>query len=231
MPSPFLTAEWRKLAMANYIVDPAILQPYVPHKTELDFFNGQCYLSLVAFMFLDTRVKGIKIPFHVNFEEINLRFYVRNGDRRGVVFIKEIVAKPAVSFIANNIYKENYETMPVAHSWIATPETMNVEYRWKKGDWNVFRVSSEKTPVAISPASEADFITNNYLGYTCHGNDCREYEVQHSHWESYPVRSYRLDVDFRKLYGERFGFLSARKPNSVLLIEGSPITVLGSQKI
>jgi len=33
---PFLTAEWRKLAFANYPVDPAVLQPCLPFGTELD---------------------------------------------------------------------------------------------------------------------------------------------------------------------------------------------------
>jgi uncharacterized protein YqjF (DUF2071 family) len=222
MPDPFLTAEWRKLAMANYIVDPSLLKPFVPKNTRIDFWKSQCYVSLVAFMFINTRIKGVRIPFHVNFEEINLRFYVRQDDKRGVVFIKEIVGKPAVSLIANAIYKENYETMRVAHSWIATPATMNVEYRWKKGDWNAIRVSSEKTPVPIVSGSDEDFIANKYYGFT----KTREYEVQHAHWEMYPVRSHRIDVDFGKLYGEEFAFLSTQKPASVYLVEGSYISVL-----
>jgi uncharacterized protein len=227
MASPFLTAEWRKLVMANYIVEPSLLQPFVPNKTEIDLWNGKCYVSLVGFMFINTRIKGVKIPFHVNFEEINLRFYVKQGDRRGVVFIKEIVGKSAVSFIANTIYKENYETLPVSHSWIVTPSTMNVEYRWKKNDWNVFRVSTEKKPVRIAEGSEEDFITNKYWGFT----KTREYEVQHAHWDMYPVRSFRLDVDFGSVYGERFGFLSKEKPHSVILAEGSSIAVLPSKNI
>lgn len=231
MSSPFLTAEWRKLAMANYVVDPSILQDFVPPKTEIDLWNGRCYVSLVAFMFLNTRIKGLKIPFHVNFEEINLRFYVKQEEKRGVVFIKEIVSKPVVSFIANTIYKENYETMPIAHSWIATPATMNVEYRWKKHDWNVFGVATEKAPVAINPGTEEDFISNNYWGYTCHGKVCREYEVQHPKWEIYPVRSFRIDVDFGLLYGDRFQALSKQKPASVYLVEGSAISVGGSRKL
>jgi len=231
MPSPFLTAEWRKLAIANYVVDSSILKPYVPPKTKLELREGQCYVSVVAFMFIDTRVKGIKIPFHVNFEEINLRFYVRSEYKRGVVFIKEIVGKPAVSFIANSLFRENYETMPIAHSWIATPTTMNVEYRWKKHDWNVFRVSGEKALTTIIPGTEEDFITNNYWGYTCRNGICREYEVKHPHWEAYPVTSHHINIDFGRLYGEKFAHLTHQKPASVFLIEGSPISVLDSKKI
>lgn len=227
MPTPFLTAEWRKLAMANYVVEPSLLQPYLPAGTEIDTHNGKCFVSLVAFMFINTRIKGIKIPFHVDFEEVNLRFYVRKGEKRGVVFIKEIVGKSAVSFIANTLYKENYETLPVSHSWIATPAIMNVEYRWKKKDWNVFRVSTEKSPVRIPQGSEEDFITNKYWGFT----KFREYEVQHSHWDMYTVRSFRLDVDFGDTYGQNFAFLSKQKPYSVILAEGSAIAVLDSKKI
>src|SRR5690606_13167454 len=117
----FLKAEWRKLAIANYVINPAVLAKYIPPGTELDLWNGNCYVSLVGFMFKNTKLLGLKIPFHINFEEVNLRFYVKrfeNGTwKRGVVFIKEIVPKPALAFIANSIYKEHYETMPMLHKW------------------------------------------------------------------------------------------------------------------
>jgi hypothetical protein len=121
MASIFLRAEWRKLAMANYAVDPKLFAEFLPAKTEIDLWNETCYVSLVGFMFLETKIKGIKIPFHTNFEEVNLRFYVRYKDRgewkRGVVFIKEIVPKPALTFVANTVYGEKYETMPMGHRW------------------------------------------------------------------------------------------------------------------
>ena len=85
----FLKAEWRKLILANYKVEPELLKPYLPYGTELDLWQDSCYLSLVGFMFVNTKIKGVKIPFHVNFEEVNLRFYVKrydNGEwKRGVV--------------------------------------------------------------------------------------------------------------------------------------------------
>ena len=113
----FLTAEWRKLAIANYIISPEVLKPFVPYGTELDFWQDRCYVSLIGFRFVNTRVLGIKVPFHVNFDEVNLRFYVRRksdeGWRRGVVFIKEIVPKPAITWVANTLYKEHYETRPM----------------------------------------------------------------------------------------------------------------------
>ena len=79
---------------------------------------------------------GVKIPFHVNFEEVNLRFYVKrleNGVyKKGVVFIKEIVPKSALTFVAKMVYDENYETLPMAHSWSFDEEIATIGYRWKK---------------------------------------------------------------------------------------------------
>ena len=152
MKSTFLTAEWRKLALFNYSVDPLILKPFVPYKTELDFWNDKCYLSLVGFRFVNTRLKSLSIPFHSNFEEINLRFYVRYKDggtwKRGVVFIKEIVPKSALTFVANTIYKEKYVTFPTRHEWLLDGGDMRVSYGWKhKTQWDSIAVTASATSI------------------------------------------------------------------------------------
>ena len=167
----FLTAEWRKLIMANYEVEPALLQPYLPHMTELDLWNGTCYVSLVGFLFLDTRLMGVKIPFHANFEEVNLRFYVKymeGGDwKRGVVFIKEIVPKAALTFVANTWYKEHYQTLPMRHQWKEDKEERSVRYEWKhQGQWQSLAVEATVVPSPIAAGSEAEFISEHYWGYT-----------------------------------------------------------------
>ena len=104
MLKPFLTANWRYLAMLNFAVDPKILEPLVPSETELDFHEGQTFLSVVGFLFLDTRVIGMPIPLHRDFEEVNLRFYVRRKSadqwRRGVVFVRELVPRAAIAIVA-----------------------------------------------------------------------------------------------------------------------------------
>ena len=80
---PFLTADWRYLALLNYESDPALLQPLVPGGTELDTWNGKTFVTMVGFSFLNTRVLGLAIPLHENFEEINLRFDVRHKAEDG----------------------------------------------------------------------------------------------------------------------------------------------------
>lgn len=233
----FLIAEWRKLAMANYAIDPKILEPYVPQGTVLDFWEGKCYVSLVGFMFKNTRLLGIPIPFHTNFEEVNLRFYVKcNKDgewRRGVVFIKEIVPKPMLSLVANTIYREHYETLPMKHEWKNEEGAQTVSYSWKKaGKWNEFMVKTPQQPESIVAGSETEFITEHYWGYTQYGkNTAYEYEVTHPKWQAYPVLEHRISVDYGAVYGPAFAFLSEIEPNSIFLAEGSAITVEGKRKL
>lgn len=230
MSGTFLKAEWRKLAMANYSIDKKILDKYLPYRTEIDVWNDICYVSLVGFMFKDTKVKGLKIPFHTNFEEVNLRFYVRYKDneewKRGVVFIKEIVPKPALTFVANTVYKENYETMPMSHSWTTTDDNLTVEYKWKKRRWNSLKVTADKISTLIQDNSEEEFITEHYWGYTKISDEkTSEYGVEHPKWEVYRTKDYLVDVDFGDIYGQEFEFLAHEKPRSVFLAEGSEIKV------
>lgn len=226
----FLTAEWRKLAMANYAVDPALLQPLVPAHTELDLWNGTCYVSLVGFMFKNVKVMGMKIPFHTDFEEVNLRFYVKYFDgketKRGVVFIREIVPLPAISVVANLVYNEHYATMPMRHTWLETGGGLSVCYEWKGSEWNRFEVKASPQGLSLEPGSEAEFITEHYWGYTVgHGGRTMEYAVEHPRWLVYPVNEYSIDVDFADVYGNEYAFLKEAKPVSVFLAEGSEIVV------
>jgi uncharacterized protein YqjF (DUF2071 family) len=229
----FLSAEWRKLVLANYAVDPSILQALVPHGVELDSWNDTCYVSLVGFLFQNTRVLGLPIPFHRTFPEVNLRFYVRKqmsdgSYRRGVVFVREIVPLPAITLVANTLYKEHYATMPMRYG-IHGRAGLRVRYEWKhQGFWNHLIVNAKDVAEAMPPGSEPEFITEHYWGYTRVGEDrTSEYEVRHPRWEVYPVGAYEICCQFGKLYGERFSFLEQATPVSVMLAEGSAITVEG----
>jgi len=233
----FLTAEWRKLAIANYSIDKNLLTPYLPVGTELDLWNGTCYVSLIGFLFKNTRLLGFSIPFHANFEEVNLRFYVKYKDgenwKRGVVFIKEIVPKFALSVVANTIYNENYETMPMTHSWSETEDERIVEYRWRcKNNWQSFAVTANKSLSEITAGSEAEFITEHYWGYARYNaSKTNEYEVRHPKWAQYKVKDFKITVDFGLVYGTTFEFLNSQQPVSVMLAEGSDISVEGKKVI
>jgi len=234
----FLTAEWRKLIMAQYEVSPTILAPYLPNGLELDLFQSRCYVSLVGFLFDRVRLKGLPIPFHTRFEEINLRFYVTRTEpdgtrKRGVVFISELVPRYAIAFVAKHIYEEPYAAIPTRHSFEAKPTTLNVSYAWKLGArWHSIAVEANPTPQPIALGSEEDFITDHFWGYTKRADDSTSaYEVQHPRWQTYAIKNHAIDADFASLYGPSFAHLNHATPNSILLAEGSPVSVLSGFRL
>lgn len=230
----FLNAYWEKLLMANYVVNPEVLLPYLPAHTELDFFEDKCYVSLVGFLFKDTKLLGLPIPFHQNFEEVNLRFYVRHyaeGEwRRGVVFVKELVPKYAISWVANVLYQEHYQTCQMRHSFTEMAGKLKVKYEWKTRKapthYHFSAVASHQAQEMVA-GSEAEFITEHYWGYTALASQkTAEYNVTHPRWRTFPVEKYAIGCNFGELYGKDFEFLNHQSPVSVLLAEGSPISVL-----
>ena len=229
----FLTAEWRDLIMANYEVDPALLAPRIPHGTELDLHEGRCFVSLVGFMFLNTRVLGIPIPFHVNFEEVNLRFYVKRetaGEmRRGVVFIKEIVPRWAIATVARVLYGEPYERWAMRNDRSA----QHAKYGWERdGSRNSMSARLGAGLGIPGPGSHSEFIIEHYWGYTRRSETrTDEYKVEHPKWNLRDVVSSEIEVDFGAVYGSEFGLLTDSEPYSVLFAKGSEISVYKGEQI
>ncbi|MGI8544416.1 MAG: YqjF family protein [Aridibacter sp.] len=229
----FLTARWQDLVMINYEVEPTVLEEFVPSGTKLDFHHGKCFVSLVAFLFLDTRVQGFLIPFHINFEEVNLRFYVKretqDETRRGVTFVKEIVPKPAIAKVARIFYGEPYEAWKMSHA----KNGNDLNYAWWKGEehYEIDVKIGENTGVPAE-GSHGEFIIEHYWGYTKRGEHrTDEYKVEHPKWELFAINDFKIKADFSKLYGEQFAFMNDAKPFSIFMARGSVVSVYKGAKI
>jgi uncharacterized protein YqjF (DUF2071 family) len=232
----FLQAEWRDLLMVNYEVPPEVLQPYLPAYTELDLWQGKALVSMVGFMFMNTRVLGVKWPGHVNFEEVNLRFYVRYFDgrqwKRGAVFISEIVPLAIIPIVANNLYNEHYKAMPMRHSSINLGEQTEYLYEWKlKGQWNKLGATVSNSFVAMQTGSAEEFILEHYWGYNLiNQNTTLEYAVEHIPWHIAPVTKPIFEANVAALYGPAFEpYL--KQPFSAFFAKGSGVAVRVAQRI
>ncbi|HJQ27621.1 MAG TPA: DUF2071 domain-containing protein [Blastocatellia bacterium] len=230
----FLTGQWKHLAMLNYEIDPRLLAARVPRATELDSWQGKTMVSVVGFMFLETRVLGVRVPFHVRFEEVNLRFYVRrkadDGWRRGVVFVKEIVPRRAVAFGARLFYNENYVAWPMRHRVELEELTAargSVEYGWRAaGRWHHLRAETAGAARALVDGSEAEFITEHYWGYAVQRDGGTvEYQVEHPRWQVWEAAASAFDCDVQAVYGAAFVEALSGKPSSAFVADGSAITV------
>ena len=234
----FLSAEWRDLVMLNYEVEASLLQPYVPRGTDLDTFNGQLLVSLVGFRFLKTKLFGaFPIPFHSNFDEVNLRFYVRrrhlDGDRRGVVFIREIVPKCAIAYTARAVYGERYTCLPMKHFLSSDGSRTAAAYEWKLGNqWCGVRAEGNGDPVLPANGSLEQFITEHYWGYSSQRNGgSLEYQVEHIPWRVWAASSASFEGDTTALYGSDLAAILRGKPHSAFIAEGSPVRVLTGTRI
>lgn len=227
--------------MVNFAIDPAILHPLVPRGTELDSWRGTTYVSLVGFRFLRTALLWAPIPFHRNFEEVNLRFYVRRHEggelRRGVVFIRELVPRWAIAAVARACYNEPYSALPMRHRIerqahdASAPEI--ARYEWRRGGrWEGFalRTAGEATP--IEAGSEAEYITEHYWGYTRQRDGGSiEYEVEHPRWRAWRATLIDLSCDVGTLYGPEFAPVLAAPPTSAFIADGSPIAVYQPRRL
>jgi uncharacterized protein len=234
----FLSAEWRNLVMLNYEVDRTRLEQFLPPGTVLDSFDGRTYVSLVAFQFLQTKLFGsLAIPFHADFDEVNLRFYVRrkagNEDRRGVVFIAEIVPKWAVAKIARIAYEENYVRLPMKHRIDMSGTAKTAEYQWKlNGAWCRLYAQASANPAPATEGSLEQFITEHYWGYSAKLNgDALEYHVSHVPWNVWTSSAAGFEGDAGDLYGLELGKVLERPPDSAFIADGSPVTVFAGKKM
>lgn len=263
----FLSAEWCDLVMLNYAVDPRLVQGYVPRGTEIDSFGGKTLVSLVGFRFLRTKLFGLlPLPFHANFDEVNLRFYVRrradDGEEwRGVVFIKEIVPKRAVAWLARLAYGENYSRYPMRHRVSADGAAKSAEYEWRiQGSWAKLHAEAAGEPILPAEGSIEQFITEHYWGYSAlpgstisqaplaeasgalsfrgpgspslqRGGGTIEYHVTHPQWRVWQSSRAGFEGDAAATYGSAFAEVLQRPPDSAFIADGSPVVVHAGRRI
>jgi uncharacterized protein YqjF (DUF2071 family) len=218
--------------MLNYEVDPEIILPHLPKGTELDSYDGRHFVSLVGFLFLDTHVLGLPAFLHRDFEEMNLRFYVRRkigGETRsGVVFIREMVPLPLVSGVARLTYNEPYRTVPMQHTLIETSGKLKgVEYLFGgPRDQCRLIVNVDGPAQEMRPGSEEEFLSHRGWGYTRQRDGGTiEYRVEHPRWRVWTDARWELDGPLREFFDDPFADILSGVPTSAFVADGSAVAL------
>ena len=234
-PSPFLTARWEDLILVTYRIPADLLTSRIPPGLEAERLPddppGTAYISLVAFRFLDTKVKGLPVPLHRDFPEVNLRVYVRTirePKRRGVLFISELVPKPAITMIANLVYHEHYRTVPMETQIDNIGDAKRRHVLSIELGERTHKIACTGRLPATSVAADGleDFFKEHTWGF---GRDDEgglvTYRVDHPVWNVFEAPELDLDVNFHELYGDPWSILDGAEPFHVMFAEGSEITV------
>ena len=225
--------------MLNYEVDPSLLSRYVPPGTSVDSFQGKTYVSLVGFRFCRARLLGyLPAPFHTDFNEVNLRFYVRrrsdDGEiRRGVVFIAEVVPRRAIATTARLVYGENYKYAPMKHRIETAGAGKTVEFQWQVcGKWCRLSAEIEGVPARPRAGTLEQFITEHYWGYSARrAGGCVEYRVSHVPWQVWAATTAGFEGNTGALYGRELGTILQRRPDCAFVADGSPVIIFNGNKI
>ena len=229
----FLTARWENLAIITYKIHPASLSIYIPPGLAADTINGDAFVSIVAFDFNDIKIKSLRIPFHVNFPEINLRFYVKDENRNGVVFISEFVDKYFVPFVANSVYNENYKRirMKKVMKILDGDDVIHLNYNMnmKGREFNLNMKAKQESFIPGENTIE-HFIKEHEWGF---GKSRRgkllSYKVVHPVWEVCPVTHFSHNFDFGLIYGNKWEMLNDEKPFNVMFAKGSEVKVFSPE--
>lgn len=231
-----ISTEFRKVALLNFIIPSEVVKKYLPEHTRLDYYNGQCMISLVGFQVKKLKVADVKVPLLKDFEEIDLQIYVRRFDggkwRKGVVIINRIFDQPGAATLTNSIFKTNYTSLPTTGTVQETEDFIKVKYSWqyKEIDQN-FWVKSNRLAAPYGKDTEAGFILDRTYGYLKAGEDTYEYEIKHVDWHLYTVEEYAVDVDFSRQFDPALNILNGQTPHSVIFTEGSTIEFGENQQI
>lgn len=232
MTRPFLTAHWKHLLFLNYAADRSLVQRWVPAGTELDLLDGVALVSVVAFRFLETRLIGVPVPLHRDFDEVNLRAYVRRREggvwQRGVVFVREFVPRPAIAWTARLAYNEPYRAVRMRHRiGVDAERGGSVEYAWHRaGKWQSVSASVRGAPTPIDPDSSVGFITEHYIGYTPQRNGRTvAYDVTHARWNVWPALDATLSCNVAATYGADWSDVLRGQPVSAFLCDGAPVQI------
>lgn len=224
---PSLTARWSNLALLTYDVEPSLIGGWLAGDVEPDLVEGRALVSLMAFDFVDTRIRGRRIPGFVDFPEINFRTYVRQGERRGVVAIRELVPSPLAAAIGRLRFNEPFRSAPMESRTASLGDELVVEHRWRWEDRRYFlRMTTDQASTSIPPDGSAHHLLGRRWAY---GRSRRGepvvLRVEHPEWALRRVRTLDFDVDFAALYGPEWTVLNGRQPISTYLAVGSAVAI------
>jgi uncharacterized protein len=234
---PFLTANWRNLVLVNFVVPADLLEPRLPPGCVLDrvpHSPDTHLLSVVAMHFDNTRVWGVPVPFAQRFDEVNLRFYARQGDRHGSVFLRQYVPSRTILYGARWTYNQPYELARIQHVVAESGDHLEIRTRFERGRYTG-AVSLRAERGAITPPVDSleHFLKERYWGFD---SDRRgrvfRYPVWHPVWRTHPVIDVDIDFDPGVLLGGDWRDVDwTAAYHSALFAEGSLSAIYPAERV
>ena len=184
---------WEELLFAHWPVEADALRALLPPGLELDTFEGQAWLGVVPFMMRGVRARWAPpLPTTHSFAELNVRIYVRHGDRPGVWFLSLDAASALAVAGARLLYHLPY----FRASMRSTRRDQEIEYVSTRTHRGAARAELRASYAPCGPASPAEehslehFLCERYCLYAADAKGALwRGEIQHAPWPLQPAEA------------------------------------------
>ena len=209
--------EWNDVVFLHYKVNEKLLRTFVPDQLELDRFNNECWVSIVAFDMEQIHPRVLPSVHSLsNFKELNLRTYVKSNGKPGVYFLSIEASNLLSCILAKTISKLPYKFAKIKR-----------EFNWfiskNKTNKNFFSIYYSIDNELIKKNKLEHWLTERYALFNDYKKNIYRFEVHHKSWKLFTVKINRLVVDYPK-----FNMLFLNPPQAVHFAKG--VSVLSWKK-
>jgi len=200
-----LTMDWEDLAFLHWPVAASALQPLLPPGLEVELYDGSAWLGVVPFRMARTRLRWLPpLPTTHAFPELNVRTYVRSGDRAGVWFFSLDACSPLAVAGARALFRLPYFAATMQCERLDGSVVYASGRRDRRAPAATFVARWRSTGSAFrAPAgSLPHFLTERYCLFTASGNGRpRCVEIAHAPWQLSPAAVEIATCDMTRLLG------------------------------
>lgn len=177
-----MSQTWKELLFMHWEIKPDDIRPLIPKGMELDTFENKAWIAVVPFLMSNVKPRyTFSVPWISYFLELNVRTYVKIGDKAGVYFLSLEASNPLAVRIARKLFYLPY---------------MDANMRMEKGHYYSSRTHKNQPKAEFEaiyqPVSEPFYskkgslehwLTERYCLYSVdnHGNIYRG-DIHHQQW-------------------------------------------------
>ena len=182
--------EWNNALFLHWTIPFDILRKCVPDNFMIDTFDGNCYVSLVAFTMEKIRPRCLpSIAFISDFDEINLRTYIDNGNKKGVYFLNIEAEKLLSTFIAKALSGLPYEKSNIKRT--------DKKYSSRNVQKGFYLDTEFEIKKLLNHKTDLDkWLTERYCLYLDKDNEFYRYDIHHKEWTIKNVEIKRLKLSY-----------------------------------
>jgi uncharacterized protein YqjF (DUF2071 family) len=186
-----MTQTWHNLLFAHWPVALDALRPLVPAKLQIDTFDGQAWVGIVAFRLSGIRLRGFpEVGWVSHFPEINVRTYVTLNGKPGVLFLSLDADNRAAIALAKPWFRLAYQTARIEHRTTGGGFAFSAQRIERNAPPAAFTATYRPTAAAFAaaPGSLAHWLTERYCYYSA-GPQGRIYrcDIHHPTWPLQPA--------------------------------------------